>query len=364
MVDLPVLWTANLVALGTACLFLLTEWIHYFRVRRLACLAFGPKGRAAIWARFAPIVRVCAWSALAWSLTVLLLLEPRVHRAQTVAPEDYKHVVMVLDVSPSMRLGDAGPTKDQSRMRRASEIMESFFQRVSIEEYKLSVIAVYTGAKPVVEETVDVDVVRNIMNDLPMHYAFPVGKTDLFAGLEEASKLARGWKPRSTTVLVISDGDTVPATGMPTMPASVSKVVMVGVGDPITGKFIDGRQSRQDASTLRQVAARLNGVYHNGNEHHLSTDLLKQLTATGKNDQWFDLSLREAALALAALSSSTLAILPILLFYAGMPWRWLGAVGYRGAAGRMGIARPSQPISRGVTTAQTNEGTVSPTITR
>ena len=171
-------------------------------------------------------------------------------------------MVLVLDVSPSMRLQDGGPERDQSRMQRASDVMESFFKRVAIQQYKMSVVAVYSSAKPVVVETNDVDVVRNILNDLPMHYAFPVGKTDLFSGLNEAAGLSKGWQPKSTTVIVISDGDTVPATGMPTMPASVSNVVVVGIGDPITGQFIDGRQSRQDAATLRQIAVRLGGVYH------------------------------------------------------------------------------------------------------
>ena len=44
------------------------------------------------------------------------------------------------------------------------------------------------------------------------------------------------------------------------MPASVAGVLVVGVGDPQAGMFIDGHQSRQDVSTLRQIAARLRGV--------------------------------------------------------------------------------------------------------
>ncbi len=70
---------------------------------------------------------------------------------------------------------------------------------------------------------------------------------------------------------MLSDGDTVPATGMPKMPASIADVLIVGVGDPRQGSFIDGRMSRQDASTLRQIAARLGGIYHDGNQKHIST---------------------------------------------------------------------------------------------
>ena len=79
--------------------------------------------------------------------------------------------------------------------------MESFFKRVVIRQYRLSVVAFYTGAKPVVVDTSDIEVVRNILNDLPMHYAFTAGDTDVFAGLKEAAVLARPWRPKSTTVM-------------------------------------------------------------------------------------------------------------------------------------------------------------------
>ena len=49
----------------------------------------------------------------------------------------------------------------------------------------------------------------------------------------KAADIARPWNPRSTVLLVLTDGDTVPPTGMPKMPASVAKVVVIGVGDPV-----------------------------------------------------------------------------------------------------------------------------------
>jgi Ca-activated chloride channel family protein len=198
--------------------------------------------------------------------------------------------------------------------------MESFFQRVAIQQYRLSVIAFYTGAKPVVIDTQDVDVVRNILTDLPMHHAFLAGRTDLFAGLEEAMRVAKPWRPRSTSVIVLTDGDTVPATGMPKAPVSVSEVVVVGVGDPVTGRFIDGRQSRQDASTLRQVAARLRGTYHDGNEHHLSTALLNRLSQTAGRSAFQQLTIREYALICLGIGGFLLGFLPVALHYWGTRW--------------------------------------------
>ena len=318
MVDLSLVITAVALALGSGA-----EFLHAWRVRRIAALVFGPSRHPAPWARVAPLIRVLSLGAFAWGLSTLLFIEPKKHSSEGAAlpSGETEHVVLVLDVSPSMRLVDAGPDKQESRMMRAREIMESFFERVPLERYKISVIAVYNGAKPVVVDTSDVEVVRNILGDLPMHYAFLSGKTKLFDGLEEAAKLAKPWPPGSTTLILLSDGDTVPATGMPRIPASVSDVLIVGVGDPVTGKFIDGRQSRQDVSTLRQMAVRLRGTFHNGNEKHLSSSLLAELTEGGDENVLEKLTRREYALIACGLGSSLLAFLPLLLSLVGTRWR-------------------------------------------
>ncbi len=296
------------------------EALHARRCRRLAFLAFGPGRQPTPWARFAPSARVLAAAALTWGLVTLLLLPPKVHQANELPDNQRQHLLILLDVSPSMKLVDAGPEELQSRTQRASSLMSSFFDRVPIEQYLISVVAFYNGAIPVVEDTKDMEVVRNIFDDLPMHYAFQVGQTDLFAGLDVASKIAQPWQPKSTILVVLSDGDTVPSTGMPKLPASIRDVLVVGVGDPQTGKFIDGRQSRQDASTLRQVAARLGGTYHNGNEKHLSSNLLADLTSSPGKGRFEQLSRREYALLAAALGALTLALLPFLLHRFGTRW--------------------------------------------
>jgi Ca-activated chloride channel family protein len=311
----------GLVTAGAVLLCALAELLHLRRCRALAALAFGPRRRPAVWARSAPVLRTLAAGLLAFGLSTLLLLTPKVHKIGAIPEGELHHLVLVLDVSPSMRLVDAGPGRKLSRMKRAREVMDSFFARVPVDQYRISVIATYNGAKPVVVDTKDLEVVRNILGDLPMHYAFPVGQTDIFAGLVEAARVAGPWRPRSTVVALVSDGDTVPATGMPKMPASVRKVLVVGVGDPITGSFIDGRQSRQDRSTLRQVATRLGGIYHDGNEHHLSSDTLQLLSSNPGESAFEKLTLREYALIATGLGALLLALLPVLLHRFGTRWR-------------------------------------------
>ncbi len=97
-----------------ALLAAMAELLHARRCRRLARLAFGPDHRPAPWARLAPVLRVLAMTALAWGLVTLLELPPKMHVAETVPDNERRHVLIVLDVSPSMRLKDAGPNADQA----------------------------------------------------------------------------------------------------------------------------------------------------------------------------------------------------------------------------------------------------------
>lgn len=319
-------WCA-VIALALAAL---AEWLHARRVARVARLAFGPLGRPAAWALAAPWLRALSCSLVAWGLATLSTIPPRAHSGDAALAqrlENPRHVLMVLDVSPSMRLVDAGKDQKQSRMQRARDVMESFFDRVPFAQTRVSVIAVYSGAKPVVIDTSDFEVVRNILGDLPMHHAFKAGKTELFAGLEEAAKVAKDWEPGSTTLVVVSDGDTVPATGMPRMPASVHRTIIVGVGDPQTGRFIDGRHSRQDVATLKQIAARLGGVFHNANESQISTAVIQESFASENEGPFERLTLREYALLAIGLGAGLLALLPLALHLAGTRWRPGAAAG-------------------------------------
>ena len=66
---------------------------------------------------------------------------------------------------------------------------------------------------------------------------------------------------------------------------------------------------------------RLGGYYHNGNEKHLSTDLLKQLTSSKKESPFEQLTRREYALLACGIGAAVLAILPLLLHYFGTAWK-------------------------------------------
>jgi len=317
----------------------ITELIQWRRMRRVASLAFGPSRRPAFWVYLVPYLRVAGVSAMVWGLLTLLALPPMTHKGEELTEKEKKHLLLLLDVSPSMQLADAGQTKKQSRMHRTADVVQSLFDRLGVAKYRTSVVAFYTAGKPVVEQTSDIEVVSNIIRDLPMHHAFISGKTDIFAGLKKAADVAHPWRPNSTLLVVLSDGDTIPPAGMPKMPASIGGVLVVGVGDQRSGSFINGRQSRQDASMLRQLAVRMSGKYHNGNVKHIPTDTIRELGAMGSKPKWEEWTEREYALLACMLSGTILGLLPLLLYYFGTSWRPGVAVGRR-------VSEPKTSISQ------------------
>lgn len=308
---------AILAACAAVILATAAEVLHARRCRKVETLAFGSSRRPVLWASLAAPLRVAALAGMTWGLATLPEVKPRLRKTGLIPENEYRNLLLALDVSPSMRLQDAGLEGKQSRRQRAADVLKSFFERVPIGQYRTSIVAFYTEAKPVVVAATDIEIVRNILNDLPLEYAFKSGPTNLFAGLEEASRMARPWPPKSTLLMVVSDGDTVPATGLPKMPDSIDHVVLVGVGDVQVGKSINGHLSRQDASTLRELAVRLGGNYHDGNQKQLPTDLLMQVSAVPGQGGFDRLTRREYALLAIGLGATVLALLPLLLHYAG-----------------------------------------------
>jgi len=307
--------------LAAAVLTALAEWLHVRRCRRVARLAFGPSGQPREWTKFIPWLRVTAVGMLAWGLTTLLQMGPRSVRSDLFPEGGYRHLVLALDVSPSMQLQDAGLGAKQTRAQRATEVMTSLMQRIASDQVRISIVAFYTDAKPVVVDTFDLDVVKNALNDLPLDLAFDVGKTALLQGIRQAAELAKPWQPDSTTLVVVSDGDTIPDTGMPNLPRSIYRTLIVGVGDPRAGRFIDGHQSRQDVSTLRQLAGRLRGSYFDANEKHIPSDRLAVLSKTLPLRDARERGRRELALAAVGLGSLLWAGLPVALAFAGCAWQ-------------------------------------------
>jgi len=313
MVELP-----EIIAAIVAAFAIIGEWLHWRRIQRVKLLAFGPKARPAFWARAVPLFRVLSLAIACWGFSSLFfVVKAQVHNKQGIPDSEMKHLVLVVDVSPSMHLKDAGPEGETSRRQRASNLLDSLFSRVPMRQFKLSFIAVYTDAKPLLKDSRDHEVVRHIMENMPVLHGFKPGKTKLIEGIKAAAKMAKPWNPKSTHVVIMTDGDTVPDRGMPEMPASVRDIVVVGLGDNRAGTFIDGHQSRQDAGTLRQIANRLRGVYYDGNVKQLPSDIADRFASPIGNKQAVVWNRRELSLLATVVGSFVYAILPMLLHYFG-----------------------------------------------
>jgi Ca-activated chloride channel homolog len=312
---------AELIAVAVVLVAAAAEVLHFWRTTRVAPLAFGPMRGMLGLAAATGVLRAAALGATAWGLAALFLLPPKSYKSGEIKDGEYRHLVLVLDVSPSMQLDDAGPTGKQKRSERAADLIQSFFERVQAEKYKTTIVAFYTEAKPVVLDTTDREVVRNILVDLPMRHAFKSGETNIFAGLEEGAKIAKPWPPGSAVLMLVTDGDTIPATGMPKMPAAIgANVVVIGVGNPNTGKPIGGHNSRQDVSTLRQTANRLSGVYHDGNDKMLSTELVSRVDERAAPTDKDKMEKREYAILAVGVGTTVLALLPAVLTLIGTGW--------------------------------------------
>ncbi|HYO09436.1 MAG TPA: vWA domain-containing protein [Tepidisphaeraceae bacterium] len=312
---------ASAIAISVLLLALLAEWLHARRVRRVAHLAFGPAAAPRPWVRFVPPARAVGLAAMAWGLVTLYQMDPQYRRPKEIPDAALKRILIVLDVSPSMELPDAGEAKDQMRSKRAAKVLMSTLERISLEQARVSVVAFYTKAKPVVIDTRDPAVVKNIVDDLPLDYAFDPGKTALLDGIDEAFKLAKPWRPKSATLILISDGDTVPYTGMPAPPPSIARTLVIGVGDTKAGKFIDGHVSRQAGTTLRQVATRLGGTYYDANDRNIPTQLISDLAGVLPIKDDSAAGRREAAIAATFSGAAITAMTPVLLAIFGTRWR-------------------------------------------
>lgn len=311
-----------LVAIGVFLLVFLAERLHLRRCRIVAHLATGPGGRPRRWTHWVGPVRALATGAMAWSLLTLCQVGGAGRAADTNAQErreHRQHVVFVADLSPSMHLRDAGSARNQTRSERMYEVVDAILRRID-GNVIYSVIGFYTDAMPVIVDSEDAELVRNVFNGLPIWYAMKPGQTDLATAVRKALEHLASYPPKSTTVFVCTDGDSIELASLPNAQPAVRAVYVLGVGDPQQGTFIDGHMSRQDATVLTTLAGRLRGEYIDVNQKHvpsLSLETLSPGFAATKGQ----FRLVDVAIWVFAAAAVVYALIPVLLEYFGSDWR-------------------------------------------
>ena len=306
-----------IIAFAVLVIVGIAEWLHARRVARVARLAFGPSGRASRWTIVVAPSRTIAAALATWGLMFLVTYDP-IEIDRKPAKIASNHLLVLLDVSPSMQLKDSGAeAQGISRAKRAGEVVQAVLDRLDMENTRISIVAFYTDALAIVQDTFDKEVIRNALDGLPMYTAFESGPTDLKKGLVKAFEIARLWPADSATLLIVTDGDV--ATGIPSViPSSIADTIVIGLGDPVKSTNVNGHASRQDTMGLRQLATRLGGFYHDGNRKHLPSEVVNSLTmiAPRVGGNW---SVRDLALLAVGIGCSTLAFIGPLLTLFGRP---------------------------------------------
>lgn len=316
--------SALVIALVVAMLVAIAEAMHARRIRRVAYLAFGPGARPAFWTTIAAPLRIAGAGCATWGLLMLAGLDPQV-RSSEPTREASKHLLIALDVSPSMQLVDAGPGAGKvSRANWAGELVQGVLDRLDSATTRVSLVAFYTEALPVLTETFDKEVVSNVLDGLPMYAAFRPGATKLVEGVTAALEVAKPWMPASATLLVVSDGDALGGASKHRLPASIADTIVLGIGDPYRTMEVGGHASRQDTASLKQLALRLGGTYHQGNEKHIPSAMLDELTMIEPRIG-DETGLRELAIILSAVGASALTLIGPALSLAGRPRSWARA---------------------------------------
>ncbi|MGV3663107.1 MAG: vWA domain-containing protein [Prosthecobacter sp.] len=306
-------------ALGVLVLAAAAEWLHVRRIRVAGRLAFGPSG-ARPWTRFVPLLRSASLAGFTWGLVMLVVMQMGgADGGKNTQTNEATRLVFIADLSPSMYLQDAGPEGGLTRHDRMRDVVEGILQRVS-GNLRFGVVGFYTESIPVVMEARDPELVRNVFNGLPLSYAMPVGKTDLGKAVNEALEHVAAFPPGSTRLVIFTDGDSVSLVPIQKRPQSVKEVLVLGLGNPTKGTYIDSHQSRQEGDTLQRLATALGGIYEDVNTKHLATtalgDLVVPLAPLQKG-----LSLAQLAVLAMVLGAFINAGIPLAQEYFGSSWR-------------------------------------------
>ena len=292
------------------------EKMHAKRVRLSVPLAFGPTHSLAYWTKILPALRGLLIAGAVWALMTLISIDGA--KAEARSTEE-RHLVVLLDVSPSMLIEDSGPARNQPRALRAAEVLESVLNRAPGDHLKLWLSAFYTTQKPLIQESVDRNLILYMARDVPLHIAFKSGKTNLLDAVNKTAAQCAQLRRGSTTLLVLSDGDTVSDTGLAPLPPAINKVIIAGIGDTAKGEFIDSHVSRQDTASLSQLARRLHGRFYDANTRHIPSDSITSLMAPTSQKNFTGVDTKTAAIAIITAVALIQAGIPLLLHRFGAP---------------------------------------------
>jgi Ca-activated chloride channel family protein len=237
--------------------------------------------------------RLGLWSAV-WALGVLALAGPRWDYTDVRLRQTGDSLVVLLDLSASMRATDVRP----SRLARARQEVEDLLDRNP--GLRVGLVAFGSVARVITPVTEDEETVRHLLPSLTPDLMRWQGSR-LSAGLERAQRLLAGQPPGSRhAVVLVSDGDfpeadleervkalkesgiTLHVLGMG---SAEGAPVPTAAGAPLGGR--DGRPvlSALDEPRLKALAEAGGGVYRRADYHDRDTgDLVREVLRVGRSE--------------------------------------------------------------------------------
>jgi Ca-activated chloride channel family protein len=221
---------------------------------------------------------------IGWTLAALALAGPAWQRVQSAgyrAPDDW---VVILDLSPSMSVGDVAP----DRITRARYAVDDLLS--AAQDARVGLIVFAGEAHTVVPLTSDVATIRSLLQPLSPAI-MPEAGDEIAPALEGAGRLLRQALSRNASVIVFSDGFDDPDAGnaaAKTLRALGARVQVVGVGTVAGAPQLNAAGGFVQDSQGRSVLA------------HLPVDRLQALAAAGGGRYW---SLEQMPALVAALQT-------------------------------------------------------------
>jgi Ca-activated chloride channel family protein len=231
--------------------------VHFTNLHVLAELVPSRRRR---WKRFIPV----ALLALALVFTAGALAHPRLRVSQ---PDQNATIVLLVDVSGSMRANDVEPT----RLDAAVAAMRTFLDRLP-KQFKVGLVAFSSEPEPLIAPTSDRDALRQSISLLEPEAGTAVGDgvatavKMLNSSLKQAGYVRKTGQPVPGAIVLLSDGAQNRGILQPLQAAHMAKqagirVYPVSLGTPngkVTfgfGAFTNSVPVPPDPVTMSQIAS-------------------------------------------------------------------------------------------------------------
>ena len=212
------------------------------------------------------VAPACTW--LAFALIVLAMARPQLKNTTVERNAEGIDIVMVLDISTSMRAEDLKP----NRFEAARNVAVSFIDKRVSDRIGLVVFA--RKSFTVVPPTLDYRLLKQLLNDVEM--GIVEDGTAIGMGIATAVNRLKESRAKSKVIILLTDGQNNSGEIDPVTAADLAvtygiKIYTIGAGsrgtapypvqDPIFGKRYQNVKVDIDEEMLQQIASMTQGAY-------------------------------------------------------------------------------------------------------